>query len=165
MHLTGSDAHTPGQWALTQWQTFLAAKLGDATLPYKAQFVPYGGVAITTKPEEALQWVRSKRPFIFLSFDEGDHQRELWRVPVELSPTVRRGVRHTMTLIAELVTPPASLPGVQQLRDAIGDIVDRYREPLRLLGLEEASFAPDSAREAAGNHVNPHALGCVVYSL
>lgn len=163
MHLTGNDAHWPGLWTLNKLVEFLEPKLAEE--PFATKFANVGGINITTQHHQAKDWVeRAKRPFIFLSLDEGDHQRTLWRVPVDISPAVRYGKRHSLVVIAELVTPQGT-PTVQEMRDAVGDIFDRNFYPLHDLGLTEISFSPDPAREAQGSHVNPHSIGCEVYSL
>lgn len=161
MHLTGANAHTPGVWALQTLKDFLIAKLAES--PYAAQFESVGGVMVTTNHVEALAWIRSKRSFIVLSLDEGDHQRDLWRDIID--NVFVRGTEHSLGILAELTVPAAGAPGVQALRDALGDIIDRNYQALHALGLEGCTFAPDPAREATGNFVNPHIVGCRVYSL
>lgn len=160
-YLTGNDSHRPGDWALETLKTFLENALAQE--PYLSQFQSVGGVGITTKHFEADQWMRSKKPFIFLSFDDGNHQRELWRTTKP--GYYARGTRHVMVIILELVVAHSALPSLQPLRDAIGDIIDRNREVLRQIGLTEASFEPNPTRAAQSGLINPHDLGCVVYSL
>jgi hypothetical protein len=165
MYLTGTAGAQAPTTALNSLKTFLEAALN--TPAYKAQFKAVYSrftkvhVATPDTPDSKVNDFASVEPFLFLEITK-DNQ-EPWKKPVD--GVTKRGTRHEMEILIEVVCSDACRPVEALLKPALLEVIDAGMSDLGALAIEEIEVSAGTGSYPNVNRVNPHTLACAVHAL